>query len=562
MSIPDKHHRIIESLIQKAQPQSLEELQVLLNSLVGAPLPDIPEEERAPEDRALDLVDEAMQASTAKGQKLAEQALEIWPDCLPAYEYLAAKTKSKSQHLAWIEKSVAIGQRLFGGDFLKKNAGHFWGITETRPYMRCLNALANANVEAGKLSKAIVIWEDMLRLNPNDNQGVRYSLLPALLRQNDLKSYSQYRKQHDEDGTLMCFNDALVAFMEKGADASSNKALKSAIQQNRYVIPLLLDKAPPAAALYGYTTSSPEEALVYAREAWPLWRETPGATDWLKTLSGQQESPAAAALPLLQLPHNSLTILLSDPYSPISPLQLRADLPDEAVAQVPFVQLIRAFLSCIQREQPMKLTPKGNLTRVVLRELYDTRLFPYSSIDDGTIKLLSEDNFPMLMTAHALCQVAKLIKKQQGKVSLTKKGLQLLQGPVALLYLELLKTYTQRLNWSYNEGWSYGVDETGQIGWATIMYEFVRQGDTEQSDLVYAKQYFQLFPNIVALYHESAYNPSIESATSDFRRRFFQGFCQIFGLAEIIRKNTDQFGIVNECFIKRTDLCERVFRLG
>ncbi|MFZ2897979.1 MAG: hypothetical protein WA004_05125 [Saprospiraceae bacterium] len=558
MAIPDRYHRQLQRLIEKAQPKSLEELQELMDSLQGKPLPEIPEEELTPEDRAYDLVDEAWSSSAAKGQKLAMQALELWPDCISAYEYLSTIAKSKKQWLACIEKGVEIGQRLFGGKFLKENAGHFWGITETRPYMRCLKSLAQFNAGEGNLSKAIVIWEDMLRLNPSDNQGVRYSLLPALLRQRDLKSYREYCEKHPEDTSPYNFNDALAAFMEKGANFSANRRLKTAAGSNPFIIPLLLHDAPTYDMPGSYELGGPEEAQIYAHDAWQLWREIPGALAWLREFQTGHK-PRGAALPLAQLPYESLTLLLKDPYSPASPLQLSTGLKDEDVAHLPFLQLTRALLGSIQQAESLKLTQQGYLPRALVHSLYDLRLFPSKYVDDGTRKLLGEKDFLELHIAHALCEIAKLTQQRKGKASLTKKGLQLLQGPQAELYRELVKTYTQQYNWAYTEAWSFGVSMTGQMGWAMIMYELIRQGDTPQGDKYYADLYLQFFPELVKQYPDSPYSSAARNAELDFRRRFFSGFAALFGLVKIVGETMGKHGLVEEYTVRRSELGGRVF---
>lgn len=558
MAIPDRHHRLLQRLIEQAQPKSIEELQKLLDSLTGAPLPDIPEEARSPEDRAFDLVDEAWESGTAKGQQLARQALELWPDCIPAYEYLSATARSKQQRIAYVEKGVEIGQRLFGGEFREKNAGNFWHITETRPYMRCLNYLAHFSAGAGNLSKAIVIWEDILRLNPSDNQGVRYSLLPALLRQRDLKSYHKYRKEYPENTAPLYFNDALADFMEAGATPSAGRRLQIAANNNRYIIPLLLHDAPPSNVPDSYALHSPEEAQIYASDAWQLWREIPGALEWLKGFQ-PEETSSAAAQPLTQLPAGSLELLLRDPFSPISPLQLRPGLKDEDVAHLPFLRFTRALLSGIQEAQPLKLTQKGNLPRALVQSLYDLRLFPNKYVDDGSLKLLGEDVFYELLVAHALCGIAKWIQKRNGKAGLTKKGLLMLQGSQALLYQELLKIYTQQYNWVHTEQWSFGATQTGQTGWAFVMYELLRQGDTPQGDKYYAKLYFQLLPRLFEQYHDSPYFSANAKAESNLRYRFFEGFARLFGLVEIVREVRGQHGTVEELIVRRSELAGRVF---
>jgi hypothetical protein len=562
----DKEHRILQKLIEQANPQSVEDFNKLFNGLIGSRLEDFEGavDNVSDEDKAFAMVDEAWQSSLAKGQKLAQAALDLWPDCIPAYEYLYLKAKTPARQLEFLKAAVAIGQRIFGGEFRTENMGHFWLISDTRPFMRCLNALAAIYAEQEhQLSKAIVIWEDMIAMNPSDNQGVRYNLFPALLRQRDFKEYRKYREVFEEDSTFMSFNDALQSFMEEGATASSNAILKASVRKNAYVVPLLLAKAPPARNPDNYTFNSPEEAIIYVGDTWQIWRQTPGATDWLQQIAAAEGAKTGKkkAPPLRELSSGALTLLLQEPDSPVSPLQLNPDLRDEDVADQPFLKLAQGFLSSIQAQQPLKLTPKGNLPRKMLQELYDLRLYTYELVDDGTVKLLNENHFPMLGIVHALCEIARLVKKEKGKISFTKKGAKMLQSPAAL-YRELFDTFTQRFNWAYADGWSFGVEQTGRIGWALMVYELLQQGDQEQSHKYYQDLYLDLLPNIIRLYEDSPGMGAREKAVSDFRSRFFGLFCNCFGLTEVVRAIKDpKYSFLEEKFVKRTTLATRVFSL-
>lgn len=564
MPIPDKFHRILQKLIEKEKPGSVEEMEKLMNSLMGRPLPDLPDEDLTPEDRALDLVDEAWQSPVAKGKKMARQALETWPDCIPAYEYLAAKTKLGKKHTEYLEKGVEIGKRLFGGEFLAENRGYFWGIAETRPYMRCLDGLAHANALTGHISKAIVIWEDMMSLNEQDNQGIRYNLLPAFLRQQDLVNYHRYRAQFDEGSSMFSFNDALASFMENGTGEEANSLLDAATQNNPYIVPLLLADSPPTNMPDSYTLNSPEEAIFYVSENWQVWHEVPGAVDWLKKMpakkgtSGMLKPPP----PLQKLPLDELRILLNVPYSPLSPLQLRPGLTDEDVAKadLQFLRLAQQLLLAIQSQGPLKLTAKGNLPRKMVHQLYGLKIYSDKYIDDGTTKIMGEEDFFQLNIAHILCKSTKLVSKRSGKASLTKKGKLMLESP-AQLYLTLLQSYTENYNWAYPERWGYGVEQTGQVGWACIMYELVRQGDRERGTQFYMKPYLDLFPSLLEQYPRSEFGTPEQKAKSDFNRRFFHWFCGHFGLAESTRKIKGKNNLTKETFVKRTALAERVFQL-
>lgn len=59
--------------------------------------------------------------------------------------------------------------------------GDFWGLIETRPYMRARFGLAMALWSCGQGEEAAAHGAELLRLNPDDNQGVRYLLLTWLV---------------------------------------------------------------------------------------------------------------------------------------------------------------------------------------------------------------------------------------------------------------------------------------------------------------------------------------------------------------------------------------------
>jgi hypothetical protein len=76
--------------------------------------------------------------------RLAQEALEICPDCADAYVLLAENARSRKEARHLYEQGVAAGERALGAETFQRDAGHFWGILETRPYMRARLGLAHA----------------------------------------------------------------------------------------------------------------------------------------------------------------------------------------------------------------------------------------------------------------------------------------------------------------------------------------------------------------------------------------------------------------------------------
>jgi tetratricopeptide (TPR) repeat protein len=141
-------------------------MQELVAGLQGQPTQDTPlAKAQALTYRAFEEPDEQRRV------QLAKAALEICPDCADAYLLLAEHSTSRKEALRLYEQGVAAGERALGTDAFQQDMGHCWGKLETRPYMRARLNLAHSLWTAGRREEAVQHLQDMLRLNPGDNQG-------------------------------------------------------------------------------------------------------------------------------------------------------------------------------------------------------------------------------------------------------------------------------------------------------------------------------------------------------------------------------------------------------
>jgi len=238
-----------------------------------------------PLDRAQELMYDAWEATGSRRVKLARQALEISPDCADAYVLLAEEARSLPEAKRLYEQGVSAGERALGPQMFEEDAGHFWGIIETRPYMRARAGLASCLWQLGERQAAIEHYADMLRLNPGDNQGIRYVLANCLLRQGDDIALAKLLDQYKDDAMAeWLYTRALLAFRREGAGKKANAALKKALKENEFVPAYLLGKKRLPRQLPDYIGFGDEnEAVSYAAGALAIWRETPGALDWLSS---------------------------------------------------------------------------------------------------------------------------------------------------------------------------------------------------------------------------------------------------------------------------------------
>jgi tetratricopeptide (TPR) repeat protein len=162
-------------------------------------LDDLPKVELTLEEQAQDLVYEAYDFVPAKAKKNIEKALELDPECIEAYEYLATTEKTTEIAMVFCEKGIAIGRKKFGGKFLKDFKGMFWAHHETRPFLRCLYKKAEWLIAKNKLIEAIAIMEEILERNKSDNLGVRFLLMPALMMRGEIEKFQKYNKMFSEN---------------------------------------------------------------------------------------------------------------------------------------------------------------------------------------------------------------------------------------------------------------------------------------------------------------------------------------------------------------------------
>jgi tetratricopeptide (TPR) repeat protein len=251
-------------------------------------------------DEAQDLAFEAMEAATAaKARSLAKKALAKDPDCVDALVVLAGiEADSPQKMIGALQEAVAAGERSLGAKFIKENKGHFWLILETRPYMRALEHLAGVYRAEGLNKAAIAIYEKMLALNPNDNQGVRDPLLGLYLALGGTNDAGKLLEAYKDDSMAnSAWGRVLERFLSHDLPGAA-AALKIARKQNRFVELFLSgQKKLPRQMPGGYSPGSEEEAILCLDNLALAWGNFKSASFWVMEQLAKEavakKSPAA-----------------------------------------------------------------------------------------------------------------------------------------------------------------------------------------------------------------------------------------------------------------------------
>jgi tetratricopeptide (TPR) repeat protein len=218
----------------------------------------------------------------------ALRAVRLNSACLDARMLLAIAAEGpRDELIEEIQAIVAAGEADLGSEFFAENRGQFWGIIETRPYMRARSRLADELYLAGRIGDAVRHYEEMLRLDPNDNQGVRYCLLSHYLETRDLAGAQRlFNEYKDEASAIFAWGRVLERYLA-GELSETDQALQDARRENVYVEEFITgrEKLPKSRPDY-YSPGDVTEAIVCMDEIGNAWKKYPDAVQWLKKEHG------------------------------------------------------------------------------------------------------------------------------------------------------------------------------------------------------------------------------------------------------------------------------------
>ena len=158
-------------------------------------------------DDAYELLEKAENTkSKTQAIKYAKEAYDMCPNCFDAILFQCDLEENGIKRMKLLDDGLEFEKSRLTKEkyFDKENIGHFYGIFETRPYIRGLVIKAEYLLEEGKISQAENVCREVLRLNENDNMGARYLLMAiyaTLEKENDMLKL--YKKYPEEDLEMM-----------------------------------------------------------------------------------------------------------------------------------------------------------------------------------------------------------------------------------------------------------------------------------------------------------------------------------------------------------------------
>lgn len=265
-----------------------------LTNLVSSPIPPIKDRAKmfALEHDVHERLYDAYEAPEEERTRTLVDIVTQMPFCVDAITTLTQDLELPAEEALvaydWAERA---GRSFLGTEFFLRERGNFWGLLDTRSYMRALLNKAETLAQLGRFEEAADCGLEMRSLNTSDNCGVREKLGLWFLLGGDMSGYRRYAKRSldESDGEWPnVLTRAFAMFLEshnKGSKAIAKAVIvpnrggdDTAHQPNQDAISLAkmcIDRDPLAVERQ-FAEGSPMEML-YTLDAWRAWRENPDA---------------------------------------------------------------------------------------------------------------------------------------------------------------------------------------------------------------------------------------------------------------------------------------------
>lgn len=240
-----------------------------------------------PRQQALELLAQAQGKEGREMEQLVHKALKLYPYLPEAYLLLRENARDLEEETRLCRRGVLAGEKELGELFIKKNRGLLWEFMEARSYLRVKYEYASCLWDLEKSEEALKEYYEILELNHNDEQGVRFALLTALIEERKYTEAARLIKKYRDDWSAnFAYNQVLLDYALNGLTANTRNLFREAKKRNPYIPKYLLGKKKIPVSFPPYVGIGDEgEAVLYAMEHIHLWRRETPLMEWLRSTS-------------------------------------------------------------------------------------------------------------------------------------------------------------------------------------------------------------------------------------------------------------------------------------
>jgi tetratricopeptide (TPR) repeat protein len=225
-----------------------------------------------------------------QAEKIFKAVVEKMPDNLDGLHHWALVRKQLGDTdtaKALLKKAVSVGREAFPADFIIGEDLLEWGYLENRPFLRCMYGLGFILLKIGETEEASKIFIEMLKINPNDNQGARGLAIDSFFHMYQPQEVLSVCSLYPNDAMPDTLYGRALAFFQLGDQKKADESLKDAIKCLPKVakeITKATHKKPMSLHEGFVRAGGDDEAYAYWHKNNIHWESTIGSIDWVRSM--------------------------------------------------------------------------------------------------------------------------------------------------------------------------------------------------------------------------------------------------------------------------------------
>jgi len=221
-------------------------------------------------------------------EEMYQDLLDVYPEFIDVHHHLAlllSETGRGEEAFRIWQEVVAMGMRCLPEEFEMGRDLLPWLMLENRPFLRAYHGLGLEYLERGETRQALEMFNNILAMNPGDNQGARALVVDCNFRLNRPRDVLAVCDRYPDDGMEQLLYGRALALYQLGRRDEAAKALDEAIEFLPLVAQELVKKRHrrPKDLRRDYVTyGGADQAYYYWTEQGQHWKDTPGALEFVR----------------------------------------------------------------------------------------------------------------------------------------------------------------------------------------------------------------------------------------------------------------------------------------
>lgn len=240
-------------------------------------------------DAELENAIDCMRCDPAAAKRILRRLIRDYPEHLDAYYHLALTWYHQgnlARAAAVWEAGTELALKFFPPGFSMKRARLEWGMLSNRPFLRLYHGYGLSLMRTGQIEPALEVFSNIVRLNPNDNQGARGLVVECSFALKRPKAVLALCNRYPSDAMEHLVYGLPLALFQLGRLPRAATAMRRALNLFPRIGEALLrssHRPPKDLDEQRIRMGGADQAYLYWRDQGRSWRETPGALEFLRS---------------------------------------------------------------------------------------------------------------------------------------------------------------------------------------------------------------------------------------------------------------------------------------